>query len=107
MAKETYSTTKIFPKSETYSLTSQMQRSAVSVPSNIAEGTAKRTDKHFLQYLDNALGSAFEWETQLIIAFEIGYVSKETFEHLERKVQSIQGMITRFMENIEKIFLKI
>lgn len=47
LAKETYSTTKSFPKSETYSLTSQIQRSAVSVPSNIAEGTAKRTDKHF------------------------------------------------------------
>ncbi|WP_310993662.1 four helix bundle protein [Aequorivita marina] len=41
-------------------------------------------------------------ETQLIIAFEIGYISKETFEHLERKIQSIQGMITRFMKNIEK-----
>ncbi|WP_310993663.1 four helix bundle protein [Aequorivita marina] len=62
LAKETYSTTKIFPKSETYSLTSQMQRSAVSVPSNIAEGTAKRTDKHLLQYLDNALVSAFKWK---------------------------------------------
>lgn len=101
LAKETYCTTQSFPKSETYSLTSQIQRSAVSVPSNIAEGTAKRTDKHFLQYLDNALGSAFEWETQLIIAFEIDYISKETFEHLEKKIQSIQGMITRFIENIE------
>lgn len=102
LAKETYLITKEFPKSETYSLTSQMQRAAVSVPSNIAKGTAKGTDKHFLHYLENAIGSAFEWETQLIIAFEIGYISKETFEYLERKVESIQGMITRFMENIEK-----
>ncbi|MBB6682228.1 four helix bundle protein [Aequorivita sp. 609] len=102
LTKETYSTTDTFPKSETYSLTSQLQRAAVSIPSNIAEGTAKRTDKHFLQYLDNALGSAFEWETQLIIAFEVGYISNERFKHLEIKIQSIQGMITRFMENLEK-----
>jgi four helix bundle protein len=100
LARETYSTTKAFPKSEVYGLSSQMQRCAVSVPSNIAEGTAKSTDKHFKQYLETALGSAFELETQLIIAFEIEYVSEETFKHLEKKIQSIQGMITRFMESL-------
>src|SRR5690606_11383068 len=100
IAKETYSTTKIFPKSEQYGLSNQMQRCAVSIPSNIAEGTARSTDKHFLQYLETALGSAFEWETQLIIAFEIGYISAETYKHLETKIQAIQGMITRFMESI-------
>ncbi|MCG2431553.1 four helix bundle protein [Aequorivita xiaoshiensis] len=102
LTKETYLTTNTFPKSETYSLTSQLQRAAISIPSNIAEGTAKRTDKHFLRYLGNALGSAFEWETQLIIALEVGYISNERFKHLEIKIQSIQGMITRFMENLEK-----
>lgn len=101
LVKETYSTTKRFPKSETYSLISQIQRSAVSIPSNIAEGTSKSTNKHFLQYLETALGSAFEWETQLIIAFEINYISEETFKHLENKIQIIQGMTTRFMEKIE------
>lgn len=102
LVKDTYQTTKIFPKSETYSLTNQMQRSSISIPSNIAEGTSKRSDKHFLQYLETSLGSAFEWETQLIIAFEIEYISEQTFNHLEQKIQSIQGMITRFMESIEK-----
>lgn len=100
LAKETYSATKVFPKSEVYGLSSQMQRCAISVSSNIAEGTAKSTDKHFRQYLETALGSAFEWETQLIIAFEIKYISEETFKHLEKKIQSIQGMITRFMESL-------
>ena len=100
LAKETYATTKIFPKSELYGLSNQIQRCAVSIPSNIAEGTAKGTDKHFLQYLETALGSAFEWETQLIISFEIGYISEETYKHLESKIQSIQGMITRFMESL-------
>lgn len=100
LAKETYTTTKAFPKSEIYGLSSQMQRCAISVPSNIAEGTAKSTDKHFKQYLETALGSAFEWETQLIIAFEIEYISEKTFNHLEKKIQFIQGMITRFMESL-------
>lgn len=102
VVKDTYSTTKTFPKSEVYALSSQMQRCSVSIPSNIAEGTSKGTDKHFIQYLETALGSAFEWETQLIIAFEIGYISEETFKHLERKIQIIQGMITRFMESLDK-----
>lgn len=102
IVKDTYVTTKTFPKSEVYALSSQMQRCSVSIPSNIAEGTSKGTDKHFTQYLETALGSAFEWETQLIISFEIGYISEDTFKHLEKKVQTIQGMITRFMENLQK-----
>ena len=100
IVKLTYASTKYFPKSETYGISNQMQRCSVSIPSNIAEGTAKGTDKHFLQYLETALGSAFEWETQLIIAFEVKFISEETFKNLERKIQSIQGMITRFMENL-------
>ncbi|MDG2194108.1 MAG: four helix bundle protein [Polaribacter sp.] len=102
IVKETYATTKAFPKSEIYSLSNQMQRCSISIPSNIAEGTSKGTDKHFLQYLETALGSAFEWETQLIISFEVGYISEIKFKHLEIKIQNIQGMITRFMEKLTK-----
>jgi four helix bundle protein len=100
LAKETYTITKTFPKDEKFGLTSQIRRCAVSIASNIAEGTAKSTDKHFKQYLENALGSAFEWETQIIIAFEIEYVSKETFEHLENKIQHIQNQIIKFMNTL-------
>ncbi len=102
IVKDTYATTKMFPKSELYSLSNQMQRCSVSIPSNIAEGTSKGTDKHFLQYLETSLGSAFEWETQLIISFEIGYISEKTFKHLEIKIQNLQGRITRFMETLSK-----
>lgn len=102
IVKDTYATTIVFPKSEVYALSSQMQRSSVSIPSNIAEGTRRKTNKHFSQYLETALGSAFEWEKQLIISFEIEYISEETFKHLERKIQTIQGMITRFMESLHK-----
>lgn len=102
IVKDTYATTRAFPKSEIYSLSSQIQRCSISIPSNIAEGTSKSSTKHFTSYLEIALGSAFEWETQLIIAYEVNYISEETFKHLERKIQSIQGMITRFMESLEK-----
>jgi four helix bundle protein len=71
VAKEIYAMTRLFPKEERYGLSRQIQRCSVSIPSNIAEGSARSTDKHFKQYLETALGSAFEWETQLIIAFEI------------------------------------
>lgn len=100
LAKETYTMTKTFPKDEQFGLTSQIRRCAVSIPSNIAEGTAKSTDKHFKQYLENALGSAFEWETQLIIALEVEYISNETFESLENKIQRIQNQIIKFMNTL-------
>ena len=102
LVKETYAMTNLFPKFEIYSLSSQIQRCSISIPSNIAEGTSKSSNKHFNQYLETALGSAFEWETQLIIAYEIGYISKEIFITLERKVQYLQGMITKFIDNLSK-----
>jgi len=102
IVKYTYKTTKLFLKSEIYTLSSQMQRCSISIPLNIAEGTSRGTDKHFIQYLETALGSAYEWKTQLIISYEIEYISEDTFKNLERKIQNIQGMITRFMESLNK-----
>jgi four helix bundle protein len=101
VAKETYAMTILFPKEERYGLSSQIQHCSVSIPSNITEGSARSTDKHFKQYLENALGSSFEWETQLIIAFEIEYISIKTFEHLENKIQHIQNQIIKFMNSFK------
>lgn len=100
LAKETYAMTKTFPKSEKYGLNSQVQCCAVSIPSNIAEGTARSSDKHFIQYLENSLGSAYEWETQLIISYKIGYISEKTYEHLQTKINKIQSMISKFIDNL-------
>lgn len=102
LSKEIYAITENFPKSETYALSSQIQRAVVSIPSNIAEGTAKGSDKHFIQYLETALGSAFEVETQLIIAHEVGYIKDLRFEELEILIQKLQGMITRFIESLKQ-----
>lgn len=68
----------------------------------IAEGTARGTNKHFIQYLENALGSAYEWETQLIILFEVGYINFETYKHLETKINKIQAMISKFIDGLDK-----
>lgn len=90
----TYELTRSFPDFEKFALVSQMNRCSVSIPSNIAEGTSTNTDKHFNKYLGISLGSAFEWETQLIVAFNQKYISKEKFKELENRIQQIQRMIT-------------
>ena len=77
---ESYKLTRSFPDFEKFGLASQMNRCAVSIPSNISEGSSKSTDKHFNKYLEVSLGSAFEWETQLIIALNENYLSEEKFK---------------------------
>jgi len=101
LVSENYKLTKTFPKFEVFSLSSQMNRCAVSIPSNIAEGSSKSTNKHFSKYLEDSLGSAFEWETQLIIAFNAAYISKEEFQRLEEKITTLQRMITGFKNGLD------
>jgi four helix bundle protein len=75
VVKVVYALTKKFPQSEVYGLSSQMQRAAVSIPSNIAEGQARQHSGEFRQFLYTALGSAAELDTQLVIAVELEYVT--------------------------------
>ncbi len=82
LVSESYKITRTFPDFEKFGLVTQMNRCVVSIPSNIAEGSSKSTDKHFNKYLEDSLGSAFEWETQLIIAFNESYLSEEKFKEL-------------------------
>jgi len=99
---ESYKMTKMFPDSERYNLISQMNRCAVSIPSNISEGSSKSTDRHFKKYLENSLGSAFEWETQLIVSYNQSYIQKEKFDELEDKILQIQKMIGAFIDNLKE-----
>ena len=89
-----------FPKSEIYGLSNQLQRCAVSIASNIAEGSARNSDKHFTQYLETALGSSFEWETQLICALDLKYINEITFEQNLQSIQKIQAMISNFKNTL-------
>ena len=89
-----YKLTDTFPKEERYGLSDQLKRSAVSIPSNIAEGAARNSSKEFVQYLYIALASASELETQLIISKKVGFLSEtDIFETLERIKSKLLGLI--------------
>ena len=93
LADTIYTLTASFPKSEVYGLSSQMQRAAVSVPSNIAEGSGKGSDRDFARFLSISLGSLFELETQIEIAYRRGYISTENYYALRPKIESLQKRI--------------
>jgi four helix bundle protein len=95
-----YRITGNFPMEERYSLTDQMRRAAVSVPSNIAEGAARNTKKEFANFLYMAQGSLSELDTQLEIASKLGYLKLNGFEDLEVKVDRIGRMITGLIKNL-------
>ena len=99
LAKSTYGLTEKFPKKETYGLASQMQRAAVSIPSNIAEGHIRAHTKEFAQFLHMSLGSCAELETQAIIAKELGYITedehKQFVKSIEDESKQIRSLILR------------
>ena len=77
-----------------------MNRAAVSIPSNISEGSAKSSDKHFKVFLETSLGSAYEWETQLEIARSEKFVREEDYNQLLIKIQSLQKRIGSFIDRL-------
>ena len=85
LVTEIYTKSQEFPKEELYGLTSQIRRSAVSIPSNIAEGCGRKTNKDFANFLGISLGSAFELETQLIIAKNLNFMNSDDFKILENE----------------------
>ena len=89
-----------FPKHERYDLSSQISRCSVSIPSNIAEGSS-RTDKSFSHFLDISLGSSFELITQLIVAKHRKYITEETFNILENKIEEFQRMTMGFQNGLK------
>ena len=92
--------TKDLPDEEKFGLTSQMRRASVSIPSNIAEETGRRTNKEFDRFLDIAIGSAYELETQLILCLDLGFVSQKKFVELEEKIQEVERMTHSLREKL-------
>ncbi len=84
-----------FPKHERYDLSSQMNRCSISIPSNIAEGSA-RTDKSFSHFLDIALGSSFELGTQLLVSKYRNYIDESILKNFEKKLEEFQRMTMSF-----------
>lgn len=88
-----YKSTAGFPKEEKFGLTSQIRRAAVSIPANIAEGAARQSAKEFRHFLSIAQGSASELETELLIAYRLGYLEKESYSQLSSSLNFVGRMI--------------
>ena len=95
-----YQITKLFPDSEKFGLTSQMRRSVVSVPSNIAEGSARKGNKELIQFLHIAIGSLSELETQYLIAIRLEFIKKE--EALELQIIEVKKLLIGFRNYLNK-----
>jgi len=95
-----YEYTEELPAKERYNLIDQLNRSSVSIPSNIAEGSGKRTKNHFAEFLSTSLYSAYEAETQLLICQRRKYGNQELLEKLLVAVSGLQKMIFNFREKI-------
>ena len=96
-----YQITDSFPKSEIYGLTSQIRRSAVSIPSNIAEGHS-RGHKEYIQFLKIAFGSGAELETQLFIALQIKYLTQQEYNDLNLLLEEIMKMLNKLISVLLK-----
>jgi four helix bundle protein len=90
LAKAVYKLTEGFPRQETYALADQIRRAVVSVPSNIAEGQARKSPGDFRRFLRISLGSLAEVDTQLVLAQEFGYISKEDIVALDEQIQGLR-----------------
>ena len=101
-AAHIYQTTSQMPWFEKKGLCDQLQRAVVSISSNIAEGSARPSDTEFAHFLDIALGSTFEVETQLLISKEIGYIDENNYEQLQKKVIDLERQIYGLIRSIRK-----
>ncbi len=97
-----YELTKNFPKEEIYCIVNQLRRAAISIPSNIAEGSARKNTKEFLQFLYVSLGSAAELETQLIISMNLDYINKNDADSLQNKLEEIIKMLTGLIKALKE-----
>ena len=102
LVKIVYQLSEAMPQSQLYGLTNQMQRAAISIPSNIAEGAGRNSDKDFSRFLSMANGSAFELETQLFLCVDLGYFSKENVKPIILRLKEVQKMIFRFIEKLKR-----
>lgn len=99
--KTIYIVTEAFPNNEKFGLISQITRAAISIPSNIAEGCSRTSQKDFSRFLQIGLGSSFELETQLEIAKEIGFINEQTYTDLILELNTIQKRIQSLKKYVD------
>jgi len=96
-----YKITKGFPKEERYSLTSQIRRAAVSVPSNIAEGYGRKTTPEYIRALYVAYGSNCELETQVLLTGDLGYIKSEQLKKVQKDIAEVERMLKALIKSLE------
>ncbi|KMQ72507.1 four helix bundle protein [Chryseobacterium koreense] len=100
LAVDIYETTENFPKSEEFGLKSQLRRCAVSVPSNIAEGSSRSSNKDFNRFLEIGQGSLYEMQTQVIISARRNFIEINDYEIIENQIIELQKMVTGFQKTL-------
>ncbi|EZH72824.1 30S ribosomal protein S23 [Aquimarina atlantica] len=101
-----YDITKKFPKDETYGLTSQMRRSAISIPSNIAEGCGRRTSSDSIHFFHISRGSLYELETQLYLALDQNYIEVKEHKNLIEQIISCKKLLNGFINYYKTLTTK-
>lgn len=101
LVKEIYTLTKKLPKEETYGLSDQMRRAAVSIPSNIAEGNGRKTDNEYAHFLNIARGSECELETQLYICIMLNYLTEKETEEAFSLLAEVGRMLNKMLSNLK------
>ena len=100
LVTEIYKTTERFPRKEDFGLSTQMRRAVVSVPSNIAEGLTRKTNKDKLHFLNMAQASLSEIDTQVEIAMNLGYLEKETYDSTQSRLVEVQMLLSGLSRSI-------
>lgn len=98
-----YKLTNLFPKEEIYGLTSQIRRSAISIPSNIAEGYGRDSNNDFLRFLNIAISSLFEVQTQLEIALNLNYINENQFNEIFESTREIERLMSSFIKKRKEL----
>lgn len=98
---EIYKASKSFPQEENFGLTSQIRRSSISIPSNISEGYGREGLNDYLRFLNIAMSSLFELQTQIEIAYNLEYIKKDEFEKLYEMSREIERMLSSFIRSLK------
>ncbi len=103
IVKETYKVSKLLPDSEKYGIISQITRASVSIPSNIAEGSSRNSNRDNCRFLEIALGSTYELETNLIIIRDVGLLAPDKLTNIFQLIDEEQKMIMSFIKKLDSV----
>ena len=101
LCSDIYETISFFPEAEKFGIVNQLRRASVSVPSNIAEGCSRSSNKDFSRFLEISIGSMYEIETQLLISYDLGFLQKDKLDFLLKNLNSIVKMTSKFKSSLK------